>query len=187
MRSARRLSPPLLIDLLGHTGAQMNTYFQSLDPYALGAPVSWAGPQPAPVWLDVARKYTERWHHQQHIRDAVSLPGMKEPRFFTPALAAFARALPYTFREVDAPQGATVVMTVTGEAGGRWTVVRQGDGWALFDGAADQPDAEARIDQEIAWRLFTRGMSPRDSLPRVSLKGHRSLCLHVLEMVSIIA
>lgn len=85
---ARRISPPLLIDLLELTGGQMSTCFQSLDPYAIGGPVSWAGPEPAPVWLDVAREYSERWHHQQHIRDAVSRPGLKEPRYLAPVLAA---------------------------------------------------------------------------------------------------
>ena len=36
--------------------------------------VNWAGPEPAPIWLDPAREYTERWVHQQHIRDAVRNP-----------------------------------------------------------------------------------------------------------------
>ncbi len=52
------------------TGEQTNAYFQRVDPFAMGGPVSWAGPEPAPVWLDVAREFTERWHHQQHIRAA---------------------------------------------------------------------------------------------------------------------
>ncbi len=68
---ARRISPRLLIELLEMTGELTEAYFTSLDMTALGMPVDWAGPEPAPVWLDVAREYTERWVHQQHIRDAV--------------------------------------------------------------------------------------------------------------------
>jgi hypothetical protein len=165
----------------------MNAYFSGLDPFATGAPVSWAGPQPAPVWLDVAREYSERWHHQQHIRDAAGKPGLKDARFFAPLLATFVRALPQTFAGVEAPSGTAVTLTLTGEAGGRWTIVRQARAWALYDGAPDQPDAEARLDQELAWRLFTRGMTAQDTLPRMSLHGKRSLALHVLEMVAIIA
>src|SRR6266852_4119801 len=70
VRAARRLSPHVMRDLLAAAGPLLFAYFASLDLAATGGPVSWAGPAPAPVWLDVAREYTERWHHQQHIRDA---------------------------------------------------------------------------------------------------------------------
>src|SRR5262245_12580961 len=64
VQANRRISPRLLVDLLRLTGEQVSIYFQSLDPDALGGPVDWAGPGPAPIWLDLAREYTERWHHQ---------------------------------------------------------------------------------------------------------------------------
>src|SRR5438105_2312877 len=50
---ARRLSPRVLIDLLGFAGPQLFDYFASLDLSAQGGGVSWAGLDPAPVWLDV--------------------------------------------------------------------------------------------------------------------------------------
>ena len=62
--AARRLSPRLLIDLLRWTGDETQAYFASLDMFAIGEPVHWAGPEPAPVWLDIAREYSERWIHQ---------------------------------------------------------------------------------------------------------------------------
>ena len=95
VRATRGISPRLLRDLLRHTGAHVCDYFQSLDPTIIGGPVSWAGPDPAPVWLDLAREYTERWLHQQHIREAVARPGLKQVRFFAPVLDAFARASPH--------------------------------------------------------------------------------------------
>ena len=49
-------------------------------------PIDWAGPEPAPIWLHVAREYTERWVHQQHIRDAVGRPGLNERRWLGPVL-----------------------------------------------------------------------------------------------------
>ena len=103
--SARRLSPRLLIDLLGWSGDETQAYFASLDMFAIGEPVSWAGPEPAPVWLDVAREYTERWIHQAQMRDAVKAPALTEPRFFLPLLDTLVRGLPHTFRETNAPEG----------------------------------------------------------------------------------
>lgn len=63
--AARRMSPRLLRELLALIGPQVESYFSSLDVEAIGSPVSWAGPDPAPVWFDIAREFTERRHHQQ--------------------------------------------------------------------------------------------------------------------------
>jgi hypothetical protein len=78
VQATRRISPGLICELLRMTGEQVNAYYRYVDLYAIGGPVSWAGPEPAPVWLDVAREYTERWHHQQHLRDAAGQPGLME-------------------------------------------------------------------------------------------------------------
>ncbi len=100
--AAERISPRLLIDLLSIVGSQMCEYFQEINPYAIGDAVVWAGPNPAPVWLDLAREYTERWHHQQHIRDAVEKPDLKQPKYFSPVIDSFIRALPRTYNETIA-------------------------------------------------------------------------------------
>ncbi|MFY9572704.1 MAG: maleylpyruvate isomerase family mycothiol-dependent enzyme, partial [Blastocatellia bacterium] len=159
VKATSRLSPRLLCDLLKITGDQVCAYFRSLDPYALGVPVDWAGSEPAPVWLDLAREYTERWHHQQQIRDAVGKPGLKEPRFFAPLLDAFVRALPRTYRNVEARDGTRVALTITGDSGGRWVLLRDTGAWSLYVEAEQAVEAEIVIDQDIAWRLFTRGIS----------------------------
>jgi len=187
VKAARRISPRLLCDLLRFTGAQVCEYFRSLDPTAQGSPVDWAGPGPAPVWLDLAREYTERWHHQQQIRDAVKRPGLVEPRFLAPVLDTFVRALPHTYRNVAADAGTAVTLTVTGDAGGRWSVVREDGKWILYVGRAEQPVAEAVIDQDAAWRLFCKGMTRSEAARRVTLIGERALAGHAVEMVSVIA
>jgi uncharacterized protein (TIGR03083 family) len=187
VQAGRRISPRLLCDLLRFTGAQVSAYFQSLDPYALGGAISWAGPEPAPVWLDIAREYTERWHHQQHIRDAVGKPGMKEPRLFAPVLDAFVRALPYTYRDVEAIEGTLVALTISGESGGRWFLRREGSRWHLYLDVAGEPDAGANLDQDLAWRLFTRGISRDQALTGMAVTGNQTLALRILDMVSIIA
>ena len=69
VRVSRRISIPLLIDLLKTTGTQMCEHFRSMDPYATGGAVSWTGSDPKPVWLDIAREYTERWLHQRSCGD----------------------------------------------------------------------------------------------------------------------
>jgi hypothetical protein len=187
VKATRRISPRLLCDLLAFTGRQVCDYFQSLDPDALGAPVSWAGPGPAPVWLDLAREYTERWHHQQHIRDAVGRPGLKEAKFFAPVLDAFIRAWPHTYREVEAEEGALISLTISGEAGGRWFLLRQEQSWRLYLEVAQTPDAEVVIPQEVAWRLFTKGLAKDEAQAQTTIRGDQRLGLKILDLVSIIA
>jgi len=187
VQATRRMSPKLICDLLRNTGEQVNEYFRSVDMYALGSPVNWAGPEPAPVWLDIAREFTERWHHQQHIREAVGKPGCTEPYFLAPVLAAFVYALPETFRTVEAPEGTSISLTVTGEAGGVWSVVREEDRWQLYMGKPDNPQAEVELPEETAWRLFTKGIEKEDAHASAKLSGNLDLAEKVLDTVSIIA
>jgi uncharacterized protein (TIGR03083 family) len=187
VQAARRLSPQIIIDLLGVTGPMLFDYFGSLDLDLLQGTVSWAGLDPAPVGLDVAREYTERWLHQQHIRDAVGKPGLIDHRFLAPVLATFVYALPHTFRNTKAPLGAVLQLHIEGEAGGDWSLVREADSWVLYAGVIERPNASVRLDQSIAWRLFTKGLAPQEALEAVSFTGDRHLGLQVLEAVAIIA
>jgi uncharacterized protein (TIGR03083 family) len=186
VRAASRLSPRLLCDLLKLSGEQVCTYFTSLDPYAIGDPVDWAGPQPAPVWLDLAREYTEWWHHQQQIRDAVGKPGLKEPEFLAPVIDAFVRALPHTYRIVSAKDGTIVSLSISGDAGGRWLLQREKGAWQLYVADNEAADAEAVIDQDLAWRLFCKGIGKEEAFAAAKVSGDRVLASKALEMISVI-
>lgn len=187
VKAMHRVSPRLLCDLLASTGRQACDYFSSLDPYAIGGPVSWAGPEPAPVWLDLAREYTERWHHQQHIRDAVGKQGLKEPRFLAPVLDTLVRALPHAYRQTTANDGTIVAFTITGESGGRWFLRREGRKWKLYLAVSGEPSAVVVVDEDAAWRIFTRGLSRSEAKARVDIAGDQSLGERFLDTVSIIA
>jgi uncharacterized protein (TIGR03083 family) len=185
--SRRVISPHLLVGLLGFVGGQLDAYFRNLDLDATGGPVSWAGPEPAPIWLDVAREYTERWVHQQQIRDAVGRPGLTERRYLAPVLATFVHALPHALRGQAAPDSTRVRLRITGEAGGVWQAVRTAERWRLSKDQAGSTVATVTVDQDTAWRLVTRAMSPEEAERCASLEGDADLGRAVLRMVSIIA
>lgn len=187
IEATRRISRRLLCELLESTGKQVIDYFESLDPYALGEPVSWSGPDPAPIWLDFAREYTERWHHQQHIWDAVEKPGLKQPKFFAPVLDAFVRALPHAYRNVEAPEGTQVALTIMGASGGRWSLLKENGKWHLYLDAGEKPDAEVFIEDDVAWRVFTKGLSREEARSKARILGDQALGLKMLDTVSIIA
>ncbi|MBN2503331.1 MAG: maleylpyruvate isomerase family mycothiol-dependent enzyme [Anaerolineales bacterium] len=187
VEATRRLSPNILIGLLEHSGADIYTHFASLDPYEIGGPVNWAGPQPAPVWLDMGREYTERWLHQQQIRDAVGISGLKEPQQFGPVLETFVCAFPHTYRNVSVDVSTSVTLEIIGPAGSIWSIVFETDGWQLYRGGPASPTAQVTLDQESAWRLFTKGISPAEGRRNATISGDEDLCAPVFEIVSIIA
>jgi len=187
VKAAARFSPRVLCELMKSAGEQLCDYFKSLDPFQIGGPVDWAGPEQAPVWLDIAREYTEWWHHQQQIRDAVGKPGLKEQKFFAPVIDTFLRALPHTYRGVEAQDNTMIAVTITGDAGGRWILRREKSKWRLFVDGQEVADAETTLDQETAWRLFTRGINKEQAFSKSVLSGDRVLALKTLEMISVIA
>jgi uncharacterized protein (TIGR03083 family) len=187
VRAMQRVSPALLADLLALTGKQFYEYVSSMDLMAMDGAVSWAGPGAAPVWLDIAREYTERWLHQQQIRDAVNRPGLKDRKFFHPVLDTFVRALPHTYRDVTVRDTTAVKLVVTGEAGDVWYLVREVNGWSLYKAVELQAASVVTMDQEICWRLFTKGIDKKRARASCTIEGDIGLGEKVLETVSIIA
>ena len=187
VEAMRRVSPRLLTEFLGSTGEQANRYLQSLDPSATGPVVSWASPEPAPMWLHIAREYTERWHHQQQIREAVGKPLLMEPGWFAPVLATLVHGLPQSYANCDAPVGTTVRVTISGPSGGLWLVAHTDSAWVLCENEHLVTDAQLTLDEIDAWKMFTKSID-RDSLAsRVLIAGNRDLATRALATVSIIA
>ncbi len=187
VRSARRLSPRLLVELLSWSGERLVAYLRALDPMAPGAVFAWAGPEPAPWWLHIAREYTERWMHQQQIREAVGAPGLFQRPLFGSVLNTFVHALPHGYRDVAAPEGTLVKLVITGEAGGRWSLVRQGGRWGLYEDVSGPPASIITLDQDTAWRLFTKGIDRDTARACMILEGDRNLAAPLLDTVAIIA
>lgn len=191
-QATRRLSPAVLIDLLTASGREVAALFRDADPFAPALfPVSWAGEARSLMWFDIAREYTEWWHHQRQIALAVgrSTP-LDEPRFHHPVLSTFLCALPFTFRDVAASLGTTVDVEIVGPAGGHWIIERQEAEWRLVSGEPALPTARVRIPQGIAWRIFTKRRSAQETLrayPDIEREGDRILANRALEMVSIMA
>jgi uncharacterized protein (TIGR03083 family) len=185
---ARRLSPRILVDLLEVTGPWVVELFRSVDPAAPAHwSVTWAGEGQSAHWFDVGRDYTERWLHQQQIRDAVGAAPLTGREWLHPVLDLFVRALPYTFRDVRRPEGTTFRLAIEGPAGGDWTLRREANGWRLFTGIAPDPDAGATLSDDTAWRLFSKGLRPEVARDRVRIDGDQALGAVVLGSLAVLA
>jgi uncharacterized protein (TIGR03083 family) len=188
VEAARRLSPALTIELMQLSSREVCELNAQLDPFSNALfPVSWAGEEQSIMWFDLAREYTERWHHQQQIRHAVNKPGIMSREFYYPVLDTFIRALPHTFRTVDAADGTTLKLQITGEAGGSWYLRRSEDAWEISKQASQAPTAQAIIDEQIAWRLFTKGIDRKAAAQQIKFHGDKALASHVLDVVAVMA
>jgi uncharacterized protein (TIGR03083 family) len=183
-----RLSPSVLIALLEWSARESATYHASLDPFADAVfPVSWAGEARSPTWFDTARELTERWHHQQQIRLAVGRPGIMTPELYGPVLDCFMRALPQAYRHCLREPGTLARIEVSGECGSTWFLQREPDGWGLVAEPTGRERSRTVIPQEIAWRVFTRGIDRESARAQVTLSGDVELGSKVLDMTAIVA
>jgi hypothetical protein len=191
-RATRRVSPRILVQLIEQFGRELAALFESLDPFAV-APISvlWAGENESQNWFDVAREYTERWHHTQQIFEAVGRPStITDRRLFHPCLDTFMRALPFTYRNVAAEVGTVVAVILRGPAGGEWFLRRCVGSWVQVLDDPAPPATTVALGQDSAWKLFTKRMSrdtARARFPDIEIGGDIALGSHVLDMVAVMA
>lgn len=184
----RRLSPRVLITFMEEASRESAEFHQGLDPFAPAAfPVSWAGEDSSPNWFDTARELTERWHHQQQIRLAVNRPGIMTPELYHPVLDCFLRGLPHAYRDVAAAPGTLSRFDIAGDCGGSWFLHRDDSAWRLISDPSTTPASRTVIPQEIAWRIFTRGIDRVSAAAQVQIDGDGDLGGHILGMTAIVA
>ena len=184
---AERLSPVLLTDLLAVTGDWLARYFASLDPEGDAAfPVAWAGESRSTNWMDVAREYSEHWHHQMQIRVAVGAPLLllNDP-WIGPLLDVSVRALPGSYQDVAATDGTAIALAVETDPVREWTLLRDASRWVLVQGAARDPAASVRVDVDTAWRLFYNALTVDEAHARVRIDGDAALAKPLLRVRSV--
>ena len=187
VRAYSQLGPDELISRMESASLDSAKYHQSIDRFARAMfPVSWAGEEESANWFDTAREFTERWHHQQQIRVAVDRPGIMTREFYFPVLDCFMRALPYTYRNVAAEPGSLAQFDIKGECGGSWYLLCDSDAWKLTASPAGEKISETAIPQEIAWRIFTKGIAHAEARTQVQVAGDHAVGLHILNMISIV-
>jgi hypothetical protein len=175
---AAGLSQRVVVELLQWSGIQVAEYYDSID---LGAPsgVIWASGGAVPRWFDLCRDLTERWVHQQHIRDAVGEQGT-HARFLPNVIGTFVWAFPYQY-EATANEGTTVQLQFG--ASGSWHLERGNESWHLETGLATSPLASLTIEDSMAWRQLT-GLPVPDGA--IVLHGNQSLARALLDVRGII-
>lgn len=188
VKANKRISPSVMIMLHEVSGKQACDYYESVDLEAPAIfPVSWAGENESKNWFHIAREYMEKWLHQQQIRDAVNKEGILNEEFYTPFLETAMRALPYTFRNINAEEGTSIRIAVRHEVLDAWYLVQQNSSWILTKEEQSSPDASLLIEGHAAWKLFSKSWRAQDAAPFVNKEGDIALADHALNMVTFMA
>ena len=106
--------------------------------------------------------------------------------FYFPVLDCFMRGLPHSYRNVPAKSGSLAQFHISGECGGSWYLFRDGGAWKLIASPAGETISETTIPQEIAWRIFTKGIAYEEARTQVRVAGDEAVGLHILNMISIV-
>jgi hypothetical protein len=179
------MSPTVLIELLDTTGTEYNEVISRLDLFEKAIySVAWAGQNESQNWFHIAREYTEKWHHQQQIREAVGKSGIMIREFFYPMIDTFMQALPYNYRSVKPVAGTTIRISINGELGGEWIIQFNGKEWE-FRKSAGNYEAEISIEPDLGWKLFTTAVSEEDAEKQIIIHGNQELGRHILRMRSV--
>ena len=187
-KATKRISPQVLILLLKLTGEKVSQYYQSLNLHDKAIfPIAWAGESESYNWMHLAREYTEKWHHQQQIREAVSKQEIMTREFFYPSINTFFMALPYTFSGINAPTNTLIQIQIPTSIGGEWYLQKQVKGWHLVNQSIHSPLTTVIIPPAIAWKLFTKSIRPHEISEEILIHGNLKLGQQVLNMVAVMA
>jgi len=188
--AAKRFSPALLIELLEFTGPIHTQLLYELAPYEKAFfSVAWAGESTSMNWFHVAREYTEKYHHQLQIREAVGkTEALMTATFFAPFIQTFFLGLPHLLKDHQAPDEAVVALEVAGSMGAICYLQFKAGQWQIQqDGLLNNLYSRTVIPADIAWKLFTKAVLPKEIFPLVKLEGNQALAKQLLNLVAVIA
>ena len=148
--------------------------------------MSWAGEDESEGWFDIGRDFTELWHHQAQVRDAVGAPALGEPQWLHGVLLIALRGLPHAYRDVPAAAGQRLTIEITGDAGGVWTLRRDEARFRLWAGEEEGEAARVTLTDDTAWRLLFNALPPDRGGALVARSGDAALSAPLLRARSVI-
>lgn len=186
--TTKRLSPTVITHLLESTGKEYYEHLKTLDPFenALFS-VAWAGEETSFNWFHIAREYTEKFLHQQQIRDALGKQALLTKELFYPFIHIFMQALPNAYKNAKAEKGTIVTLIVDTVIGGQWSIIKDDENWKFINTSNIKSNAVLKIKPNDAWLLFSKGMKPEDAKEKVEITGDTELAEIALNIVAVMA
>ena len=190
MKTTERLSPQIILELLEYSEGQLYDFFKTLDPEGKAIfSVQWAGEEESKNWFDIAREYTEKWHHQMQIRLALNKPLLMDKKFTEPLYDTFMLGLPHLYREMkNYPAGDTIMITLTGNLNKTWLLEKQEDKRILTDKLEKEANTKIRFSEKDAWIIFTNTDRDKEKYKsKIDIAGDTELGYKLIDFVTVLS
>ena len=186
----RRVSTRVLVDMIKRYDKEVFELFSRLksDDEAL-YPVAWAFQSSSPNWFDIAREYTEKWHHQMQMRMATGRPLLMSERFLLPVYETFLLALPAHLDRCTRLEGKHLLeLDIIGEIRLRNRLQFINGKWSFVPTDATIPHTRLQLPASIGWILFTNtDRNIANYLDNIKIEGDMELALQVLNMKTVLS
>lgn len=160
--AARRISPRLVTELLAWTGPRLVDVLGDEDLGERATPVSWAGPQAAPRWLDQLRELSEYWIHRQQLHEAVQRPVDLDPVLLRPILSGLRWALPHRLTQAGLELDGVIRIEVGEPINEQWTLAATDGVWDFSAPTHQHHHQDVAttmvLTGDTAWRLLTNNL-----------------------------
>ena len=143
---------------------------------------------PAPMSEFISIRIMDAWVHEQDIRRALDRPGHFDGPAAAHALNRIIRAMPFVAaRRANAPDGATVVIDISGPAGRRTSISVEGGRGRETDEVPEDPTVRISLDAETFGCLGCGRWDPDEVLGsgKVSIEGDTGLGESVVRQMNI--
>ena len=108
------------------------------------------------------------------------------PELYYPVLDCFLRGLPHAYRDFGAPAGTTIGIDISGECGGTWLLSSQPSFWQFTCAPVPSIACQVTIPQEIAWRVFTKGIDRNAARAQSTIEGDARLAEPLFGLTAIV-
>lgn len=188
IKSSKRLSPKVIVELLKVTGKEYCEHLSKLNPEDKAAfSVAWAGEEESKNWFHIAREYTEKWHHQQQIRLAIGdHETLLTDKYYVPYLDTSIRGLPHVYRDLKGNKGDLIKIVFQGNSDKVWFLQYENE-WKLLTTTHDQANCEVVIPDNIAWQVFTKGIKKEKAIQQSKIHGKKEIGLKIFDLIAVMA
>jgi hypothetical protein len=190
MITTERLSPQILVDLLEYSESKLYSFFRTLEPEGKAIfSVQWAGEEESKNWFDIAREYTEKWHHQMQIRLALNRPLLMDRKYTEPLYDTFMLGLPHLYREMtNYPSDESIQITITGNLNKNWFLRKQSDRWILIDTLGNEANTKIEFSEKDAWIIFTNTDRDKEKYKsKIKVVGNKKLGHKLIDLVTVLS
>jgi len=179
VNSYQRVSPEILMKMVITYQNELVNFLKTIDLFKKSKnSVAWAGEKESYNWFDIAREYTERWHHQMQIRETIQQTDvLYEKELYKPVLDTFLKALPYHYGKYSTKKDINFELTVIGSY--------INDKWIYnTEEGKDNIWTKVTIKDTDVWKVLTKWEKNTSNI-EYNIEGNLELGQHFFKMMCI--